>query len=112
MDYLALGKRIKAMRKKKNITQANLAELCDISHNHLSCIEIGKTHPSLPLLIDICNILNVTPNELLIDSLNTYHENLGKQLGLEPTHYTEEELRFAQAIAKFSVEQKRKSFDD
>ena len=111
MDYFALGKRIKETRKKRKITQANLAELCDVSHNHLACIEIGKTHPSLPLFIDICNILHVTPNELLADSLTAYHEDAGKQLGLEPSNYSQEELKFAQAIAKFSIEQKRKSFD-
>ena len=108
MDYLALGKRIKETRGKHKMTQAKLAELCNISHNHLACIEIGKTHPSLSLLIDICNILHVSPTELLQDSLTTHSQYVEQQLGLEQLNCTAEELKFAKEIAEFSVKQKRK----
>ena len=108
MDYQALGKRIKEARTKNKLTQAKLAELCNVSHNHLACIEIGKTHPSLLLLIDICNILHVSPTELLQDSLNTHNEYVEQQLNLEQLNCTAEELKFAKAIAEFSIKQKRK----
>lgn len=108
MDYPALGKRIKEARNRQKITQAKLAELCNISHNHLACIEIGKTHPSLPLLIDLCNILHVSPTELLQDSLASHTTFAEQELGLEQLHCTTDELKFAKAIAEFSIKQKRK----
>jgi len=79
---IQIGNRIREARIAAHYTQAQLAKKLDVSI------------PSLPLFIDICNILRVTPNELLADSLTAYHEGAGKQLGLEPSNYSQEISQF------------------
>lgn len=68
-NYKEIGRRIAMRRKSMNIKQQDLAELLEISNNHLSSIERGKAGPSLDVLIDICNILRVTPDFLLMGSM-------------------------------------------
>ena len=68
IDYKALGAKIKEYRKKENITQEQLAEMADISLSHMSNIETASASVSLPALKLIANALDVTLDELLIES--------------------------------------------
>lgn len=47
------------------MTQAQLAQEIGVSTDHISHAEIGSGSISLPLLLDICKLLGVTPNDLL-----------------------------------------------
>ena len=57
-----LGKRLQEARLLRNITQEELAEKCNVTPKHISAIEIGATTGSISLLINICNQLDITPN--------------------------------------------------
>lgn len=59
-----LGKRIKTIRKARNLTQEQLAELVNIAPPNISYIENGKFAPSIETLQKISNALNVEPYEL------------------------------------------------
>lgn len=61
-----LGKNIKKYRKLKNLSQNQLAEIVDLSREHLACIETGKEFISLRKLFLIADILEV-PVKNLID---------------------------------------------
>ncbi|HIS82601.1 helix-turn-helix transcriptional regulator [bacterium] len=61
-----LGKNIKKYRKLKNLSQNQLAEMVDLSREHLACIETGKEFISLRKLFLIADILEV-PVKNLID---------------------------------------------
>lgn len=61
-----ISKKVKKYRQLKNMTQARLAELADISTIHLSHIETGAVSMSLECLLKICEILEITPNHLLL----------------------------------------------
>lgn len=52
------------MRKKAGLTQAKLAEMCDVSSTHMSNIEAGRENPSFELLQKIAIAFNC---ELYID---------------------------------------------
>ncbi len=69
LNYALIGARIKKIRKSKKITQDKLSELSYISPQHLSQIESAKTKLSLQTLVNICNALNVTTDEILCDVL-------------------------------------------
>ena len=69
LDYTEIGRRIAVRRKQQHIKQKDLAEMLGISNNHLSSIEEGKSGPSLEVLIEICNILHITPDYLLMGSM-------------------------------------------
>lgn len=69
IDYIALGQRIADFRSKKNLSQEELAFSCEVGNKHISNIELGKSKPSLESLIQIANILNISADDLLVDSL-------------------------------------------
>lgn len=71
IDYKGIGKRIKAARKKKGLSQKSLAILADIGATNISHIERGATKASLPTLIKIANSLGVSMDELMCDSLTS-----------------------------------------
>lgn len=54
-----LGNNIQQYRKNKKLSQNELAELVDLSREHLACIETGKEYISLRKLFLIADILEV-----------------------------------------------------
>ena len=72
-----LGQKIKILRKRKHITQEQLAEMVDISPRALSGIEVGEYYAKAETLDKIVEALNTTteelfPNEHLADSKELY----------------------------------------
>lgn len=61
---IALGKKIKLARKAKNLSQNQLAELLDISREHLAKIETAKRTISLGLLFDVSDKLEISEKDL------------------------------------------------
>ena len=59
----AIGKKIKQIRKSKNLTQERLAELIGLEVPSLSNIETGKFAPSVDTLQKLCDVLCVEPWE-------------------------------------------------
>ena len=69
IDYEALGKRISNARKQIGITQEALGEQLNMTRKHISVIETAINRPSLDTLVDIAIALNVSADDLLVDSL-------------------------------------------
>lgn len=69
MDYEKFGMRVRNARNKKGYTQAELAELTEYSVQHISHVETGSTKLSVELLVRLSNVLNVSIDSLLRDSL-------------------------------------------
>lgn len=78
MKKATLGKRINTARKERGFTSERLSELCNINATYLRQIESDRRTPSLPVFIEICRHLKVSPNYLLIDNLkgNEYSDIL------------------------------------
>lgn len=70
IDYSDIGKRIRAYRILKKISQEKLAEAAELSVTHISHIETGNTKLSLPTIVKIANTLSVSVDELLCDSVD------------------------------------------
>nr|WP_315257955.1 XRE family transcriptional regulator [uncultured Flavobacterium sp.] len=59
-DYLiGIGKRIKDIRKKNKKTISTVANAAEVSNGLISRIENGRTIPSLPVLLNIINALEI-----------------------------------------------------
>ena len=58
VDYADIGKRIRACRLAKGMTQEQLANEVGVVVTHISHIETGNSVPSLKTLIDIINALD------------------------------------------------------
>lgn len=69
MGQNQLGKRINSVRKDRGLTSDKLSELCNINATYLRQIEGGTKMPSLPVFIDICKALRISPDYLLQDEL-------------------------------------------
>ena len=55
---------LKHYRKEAGLSQAKLAELCDVSNGTIGNIECGVTKPSFDLLILMSRALNIQPDQL------------------------------------------------
>ena len=61
---LALGRNIQSARKKRGLSQNELAELLNISREHLAKVETAKRFISLKLLFKVAKILQVQEKDL------------------------------------------------
>lgn len=78
MNQEEIGKFIAKCRKGKNLTQAQLAEKLNITDRAVSKWETGKNMPDSSIMLELCEILGVTVNELLSGE-KIDMENLGKK---------------------------------
>jgi transcriptional regulator with XRE-family HTH domain len=65
MDQIKIGKFIAECRKKNNLTQMQLAEKLNITDRAISKWENGKAMPDSSIMLDLCNELKISVNELL-----------------------------------------------
>lgn len=69
LDFNAIGKRIKLARVKRNLMQEILADRISVTPQHVSNIETGNSSVSLTTLVAIANVLKVSVDELLCDTV-------------------------------------------
>ena len=65
MDQIKIGTFITECRKNKNLTQAQLAEMLNVTDRAISKWETGKAMPDSNIMLKLCSILGVNVNELL-----------------------------------------------
>lgn len=65
MDQIKIGKFISKCRKEKRMTQAQLAEKLNITDRAVSKWETGRGMPDSSIMLELCNELGITVNELL-----------------------------------------------
>ena len=80
MDHIKVGQFIAECRKKKDLTQAQLAEKLNITDRAISKWENGKAMPDSALMLDLCDILGINVNELLCGEVSD-QEQRNEQLG-------------------------------
>ena len=62
--YEKFGLNVVYYRKRKRLTQLQLAELVDIDRSHISAIELGNVGASLDVIFRLCEVLEIAPKEL------------------------------------------------
>ena len=65
MDQFKIGKFIAECRKKKSLTQLQLAEKLNVTDRAVSKWETGKAMPDSSIMLDLCGILGISVNDLL-----------------------------------------------
>lgn len=80
IDYESIGKRIKAARANKQVSQEDLSRTVYVNNEHISRIESGKIKLSLELLILIANALDVSADDLLTDNLKHSSSPVGTEI--------------------------------
>ena len=56
--------KMKAARAAKDLSQEQLAKICDVSRQTINAIEKGDYNPTINLCIAICKALDMTLNDL------------------------------------------------
>ena len=67
IDYKSIGKRIRANRTQRQMTQAELAERTGMSDVYISRIETGIRSPSLGSIMKIALVLSLSLDSLVFD---------------------------------------------
>ena len=83
MNQVKIGQFISECRKSKNMTQAQLAEKLNITDRAISKWETGKGMPDSSIMLELCNELGITVNELLSGeriSMNDYTKKMEENL--------------------------------
>lgn len=79
--YEYIGQQIRNHRDKRSITQQDLADRVGLERTSITNIERGKQKLPLHVLFGICEVLDVTPNDLL-----PHRSAVAEQKHLEPVH--------------------------
>ena len=75
IDQKKIGAFIRTLRKEKNMTQQELADKLGVSDKAVSKWENGRGLPDYSLLSPLCELLEVTPSELIKGEAQTDRSN-------------------------------------
>ena len=62
--YEKFGLNVVYYRKKKKLTQLQLAELVEVDRSHISAIELGNVGVSMDVIFKLSEVLEITPKDL------------------------------------------------
>ena len=99
MNQIKIGKFIADCRRQVNLTQMQLAEKLGITDKAVSKWERGIAMPDTSIMLELCDILHISVNELLC----------GEKISMENNNQKNEELMLAMAK---ELEQKNKTVWD
>ena len=80
MDCTEIGRRIAQKRRKLLLTQAEVEAKAELSPRYLSNIERGRSIPSIDVLMQIADVLHMTPDEVLLGADGMQKGELSGQL--------------------------------
>ncbi len=83
-DFHKIGAKFYTFRKAKGMTQAEVAEAAGLSDRTYADIERGGVNMRIETILRICNVLDITPNDVLTEESDVpmFDENdIIKKLG-------------------------------
>jgi excisionase family DNA binding protein len=72
-DPVRVGQRLRAIREQVGLSQQQLAEMADLTHEAISRLELGQTKPQVRTLRKLISALGIEPHKLVS------HEPVGLQ---------------------------------
>ena len=83
MDQIKIGRFIAERRKMKDLTQSQLAEKLGITDRAVSKWETGRSLPDSSIMLELCEILEITVNDLLcgeVVTMDEYNKKMEKKM--------------------------------
>ena len=83
MDQVKIGRFIADRRKRANLTQMQLAEKLNITDRAISKWENGKSLPDSSIMLELCDVLDISVNDLLsgeVVTMENYNKEIEKNL--------------------------------
>ena len=99
-----MGNRIKETRRKHHWTQDPLAEKVEVSLEYISEIERGLKTPSMQVFIKLVEVLDVSADYLLRDTVSTRNLYGDKQLGSKLERLTPKQRVALEALIDTYIE--------
>lgn len=107
VDYKAIGKRVRELRQKQDLSQEQFATKVGITSVYLSNVENGHGKGSLPTFLKIANGLGCGVDALLCDNINDSRQMYEEQLGTLLVDCSNTELKVIIGTVKGLKEQIR-----
>ena len=102
--YIEMGRRIATLRKAAGLTQEGMAEHTEIGASYIARIETGTRRPSLDVLCEIAEALNVPLWKLIVDQRLSTDEKAWKsassQLAEASRDLPAKDIKLLVALAK------------
>ena len=105
---MSLGKRINSTRKSKRITAEKLSEMCNINSTYMRQIESDMKVPSLPVFVDICKALCISPDYLLQDELDDNEVTTIREITQVWKELPPDKMELVLSMIKAALEHERK----
>ncbi len=109
VNHRQIGYRIKEVREQNRLSQAQLAEITDLSVSYISHIENAKRKASLESIIRIVNALGITVDELLAGVQMNNPAAYQTDIDILMEGCSENEKRFVYELIKISLETMHKN---
>ena len=109
VNHRQIGYRIKEVREQNHLSQAQLAEITDLSVSYISHIENAKRKASLESIIRIVNALGITVDELLAGVQMNNPAAYQTDIDILMEGCSENEKRFVYELIKISLETMHKN---
>lgn len=100
VDYKEVGKRIAKRRKELGMKQFEVNEQAELSDKYLSNLERATSVPSVDVLMRLCDVLQTTPNALLLGTQAEHRDDWQKITDLM-RGMTPKQLRLAHSLLKW-----------
>lgn len=81
---MELGNKLRDMRQRKNLTQEELADRCELTKGYISQLENDLTSPSIATLVDILNALGSNLSDF-------FHEEAEEKVVFPRSEYIEKQ---------------------
>jgi len=84
-NFSTIGEKLFSIRKKMGLTQAEVAEAAELSTRTYADIERGSVNMRIETVLRICNVLHITPDEILTtdnSSISAKQQELWERLNL------------------------------
>lgn len=104
--YIDFGRKLKAARKAKRVTQSDVAEYVGLSRTSITNIEHGRQQVSLHVFLSLSNAVGIDPKQLLpdMDSIMLADEKF-KKVVKDQKLSTHEEIAVMRSITKFKEDE-------
>lgn len=103
MNQEAIGKFISSCRKDNGLTQMQLAEKLNITNRAVSKWETGKSIPDISIMLELCEVLGVTVNELLSGERITTMEDYKKKAEQNMIELQEKKEKVKKSLFRVSL---------
>ena len=101
---MTLGERLTDLRKKKGLSQEEVAEKLNVTRQTVSKWELDQSTPDFDKIVPICKLYNITSEELLtVRKVDSNNDNMEYNLMTEEEINKKSAIAISQSVALFII---------